>query len=278
MQWPNKVLMVKPNGFQVKYAINPHMLDQSGNLKKVDSSRAMQQWEQLKKQFINLGLSVSIIEGDPDFPDMVFCANQTFPFFKGDRRSLILSNMNSSERRGEIVAFAGWAEKNNIDVYRLKTSASFEGCGDAIWNYETNEIFGGYGFRTEKSVYDDLEKIVESSVIRLRLTDPQFYHLDTCFAIGDKNTAFAVKKAFSTESWSRLSAKFTHLIEIPTEEAINNFAGNMIVLGGKNIIIHQGATQTCRMSRELNFNIFEIDTSEFMKSGGSAFCMKQLYF
>src|SRR5690606_13610255 len=138
--WPQNALMVKPVGFRVDYAINPHMLNAKGELNAVNEELALKQWQMLLSKFRELGINVDIIEGDPKCPDMVFCANQTLPYFSKDKRkSILLSNMHSDFRKPEVKYFKEWADKNNFETHTI-TDFSFEGCGDAIWNYETGRL------------------------------------------------------------------------------------------------------------------------------------------
>lgn len=277
--WPRKVLMTKPIGYRVAYSINPHMSDEFGNLNQVDTDRAMSQWMALRNLFERLGLKVSVLDGQSHLPDMVFCANQTFPFRKKNgETAFIMSHMSSNFREREVDFYREWAAANGYQVFDLQTTFSFEGMGDALWSYESDEIFGGYGFRTALEVYDELEKITQTTVHRINLIDNRFYHLDTCLAIINKDTALAVREAFGPSGWDLLNQKFTNLIEIPVEEAIHNFAGNMLCVQGTDVILHKGAVKTVSLLKELKLNVHEVDTSEFMKSGGSVFCMKQLYW
>src|SRR5690606_9944404 len=100
--WPKSTLMVNPIGFKVSYAINPYMTDKQGKLNAVDENLAYQQWINLKNKFIELGVSVEVVDGNADCPDMVFCANQTFPFIKDGKKSVLLSRMHSTFRQPEI--------------------------------------------------------------------------------------------------------------------------------------------------------------------------------
>lgn len=277
--WPRKVLMTKPIGYRVAYSINPHMSDEFGNLNEVDINRAMSQWSELKNLFENLGLEVSTIDGQAHLPDMVFCANQTFPFKKkSGETAFIMSSMTSNFRKPEVEFYRQWAISKGYEVFDLPFETSFEGMGDALWNNETGEIFGGYGFRTALEVYDEIEKITQTKVHRLNLIDNRFYHMDTCLTIINKDTAFAVKEAFGPSGWDILSAQFKNLIEIPVDEAVHHFAGNMLCLFGTDIVIQKGASRTVSLLKDLNLKVHEVETSEFMKSGGSVFCMKQLYW
>lgn len=278
MKWPNKVLMADPKYFDVEYAINPYMQDEHGNLKKVNKSLAIEQWSALKNLFESLGLEVSSLKAQEGFPDMVFTANQTFPFLKGEQTQIVLSRMNSKERQGEVEFFKSWSLQENIECYTLKTKENFEGMGDALWNYESEEIFGGYGFRTSKEVYSELEDLVGRPVVPLKLVREDFYHLDTCLAIANKDTAFTVFEGFDEASLNTLKSKFKNLIQIPLNEALEGFAANLCCVNGSDVLIQKGNSETTSQARASGLKVHELETSEFMKSGGSVFCMKQLYW
>jgi N-dimethylarginine dimethylaminohydrolase len=277
--WPNKILLTEPIGFKVVYSINPHMRDQNGELNRVDENEAMSQWLRLKALLEEIGLEVHTIPGSEAYPDMVFCANQTFPFIKpSGEAAVLLSQMHSGHRQGEVAHYEAWAHVRGLNTFQLKDHSFFEGMGDALWNYETREIFGGYGFRTSEKVYDEIEDLVQAPVHRLKLVDERFYHLDTCLAIINKSTAFVVEEAFEQKGIELLKTKFSNLISIPLDEAINQFAGNMLCVNGRDVIIQKGASNTVKALKGLDLKVHEIDTSEFIKSGGSVFCMKQLFF
>lgn len=275
--WPKNLLMIEPNGFDIKYSINPYMSDEQGALKKIDHPLATRQWNALKALYARLGLNVHTLPGQPDLPDMVFCANPFFPFFKDNRLQIIGSNMRSPYRQAEVGFIKDWALKLNCEFYELPPHQNFEGMGDALWNYETQEIYGGYGFRTDRSIYDMIENIVERPVIRLRLVDERFYHMDTCLSILNRDTALVVPSAFTEEGMDLLKAKFENLIEVPLEEALHFFAGNAFCVDGKNVVIQQGAHQTILKLLAQGFKVHAMDTSEFIKSGGSVFCLKMLF-
>lgn len=277
MTWPQSMLMVTPDFFNIEYSINPHMLDESGNLNTVDTEKAQRQWQQLKDIFANTGMKVETLSGVQGLPDMVFCANQTFPFIKDDKKSFILSRMGSEQRQPEVQYFKAWAQKKGIEIFEIENSP-FEGMGDALWNYETGEVFAGYGFRTSPAAYSEIEKIVGKKFITLELINENFYHLDTCLAILNKDTAAYVPEAFTTEGLHTLKKYIANLIEVPLTEATKNLACNMCCVNGKDIVIQTGAMETIGKLRFSGFTVHETETSEFIKSGGSVFCMKQLLF
>lgn len=277
MNWPQTMLMVSPEYFDVEYSINPHMLDENGNLNKVDKEKALKQWCDLKATFEQVGMKVQVINGAQGLPDMVFCANQTFPFTKDGQKSFILSKMQSEKRQPEVQYFKAWAIENKIQTYEIE-SKLFEGMGDALWNYETGQIFAGFGFRTSPQTYTELEKIVGRKMITFELNDDRFYHLDTCLSLLNKDTAAYVKEAFTQEGLTTLQANIPNLIGVPIDEATKQLACNMCTPNGRDIIIQKGAIQTVNQLKKLGFQVHEVETSEYIKSGGSVFCMKQLLF
>ena len=275
MLWPKKVLMVSPEHFDIEYAINPHMINNKGELKSVDTKKAFQQWEKLKDTFASLNLVIEVIPGAEKLPDMVFCANQCFPFKKDGKLNLVLSEMHSDQRKPEVPYFKKWAQSHNIPTHKLG-DIPLEGMGDVIWDYSSEKIFGGFGIRTSSEIYPQLESLIGKEIIQLELVNERFYHLDTCFSpLGNGKVAF-VKEAFSEKGLKIIESHFSTLIEIPLDEAIKQLACNLCGPNGQDIIIQKGALKTNQLLKEQGFKIHEVDTSEYIKSGGSVFCMKLL--
>lgn len=277
-KWPKKVLMVDPKNYRIEYSINPFMQNSQGALKTINVEKALKQWDKLRSTFENLGLKVDVLESAEQHPDMVFCANQTFPYQNHFGESnVVLSSMKYDERKGEVEHFRAWAERNQINLQTID-GVVFEGCGDALINYDTGEVFGGFGFRTDEQAYQQLETIIRKPIHRLKLINPEFYHLDTCLALINAETIALVEEAFDAESLQFLKNKFKNIVVVPLIEARKQLAGNLTCIGGHTVIMNTGADQTKEQLEQLGLNVIEVDTSEFVKAGGSVFCMKQFYF
>ena len=277
-KWPSRILMVRPNGYRIESCINPHMKNAKGELNVVDTQAAWAQWTKMRDLYKYLSLEVHEIDGQHELPDMVFCANQTFSYIDPQgRRAVVIAKMKSATRQPEVKYFKDWAELNGLQIHSL-AEVDFEGCGDAIWNYETGEIFGGYGFRSSKEAYRRLAELVPNKIYPLELIDSRFYHLDTCLVVLNATTAAYVEEAFAPESVAVLKSKFSNLIRIKKSEALKYFAGNAFCVDGKNVVLHRGAENFVAELKKRNFKVHEVDTSEFLKSGGSVFCCKQLFY
>lgn len=266
--------MTTPDHFAVEYVINPHM---AGNIGEVDRARARAQWEALKAAYERLGLEVTVIEGAPGLPDMVFCANQSLPYLTpGGERGAVMSRMHAAQRKPEVPTYERFFEAEGYEVHALDPDlpGDFEGMGDALWHPERYLLWGGYGYRTDREVYTRLSDSLGFPVLPLALTDPDFYHLDTCLAPLDAETALIFPAAFDAEGLDALQAHFPRLIEAPEDEARGLFACNAHCPDGRHVLIQRGCTVTNARLAEAGFEVVELDTDEFLKSGGSVFCMK----
>ncbi len=271
------VLMVTPNFFDVEYAINPHMLDHQGNLQKIDKKKAYQEWQNLKETYEKLGFKVFTIEGITGLPDMVFCANTSFPYLdKNHQKKVIKVSMHSPKRKKEVDHVMSWYRSKDYQIISMDNDQDFEGNGDAL--IHSSWILGGHGFRTNKSVYQELSTKTELPVVLLRLVSEHFYHLDTCLTILNEKTIAIVKEGFAPSSLELLSRLYPHIIEIDHEEGLKNFAANAHSPDGKNVILQSGSTNFCQKLRQSHLSPIEIDTGEYLKSGGSVFCMKMMFY
>ena len=278
MPLPRRVLMVSPDHFDVEYVINPHM---EGHVGQVDRALARRQWEALRDTYRTLGFEVHVLDGVPGLPDMVFCANQTLPFLREDgTRGVVLSRMHAPQRRDEVPHIARFFEQQGYALVSIpdEVPGSFEGMGDALWHPGHALLWGGYGFRTDQAVYEWLARELGVRVVALHLTDPDFYHLDTCLSLLDAGTALYVPAAFDEAGCALLHRLIPNLIEVPEREARELLACNAHCPDGRHVLIQKGCTETVARLRAAGFEPIELDTGEFLKSGGSVFCMKLMFF
>ncbi|NRA65623.1 MAG: amidinotransferase [Pseudobacteriovorax sp.] len=279
-----KIAMVNPMYFDLKYAINPHMKDDAGNMHSVDRDVALGQWQELKGAYESLGFEVVVWDGEPGFPDMVFCANQSLPYIdQQGRPSALMSRMASAPRSGEVPFIESNLQSMSIQTNKLTVSDHpelyFEGTGDALWVPGRRLILGGYGFRTHQSVYEDVGRIVNSPIALFELRNPKFYHLDTCLSILSDTTVLACREAYTETGWNLLSCLFEDVIEVSVEESDSpGFACNAHCPDGKHVLIQKGNRQCLAQLNERGFIPIELNTDQFILSGGSVFCLKLVCF
>ncbi len=157
----------------------------------------------------------------------------------------------------------------------------FEGMGDLLKIPGQYRCLCGYGFRTAYDTISHLEVATDYEIIPLELINPNFYHLDTCISIIDADTVLYTPTAFSVASREKLKQLFTHCLEVPEREAAEGFALNMHVIthhNKKTAILQEGNRETEAILQQLNVEVVALDTSEYIKSGGSVFCLKMMYY
>ncbi len=274
MHAPGEVLLVTPDYFSVDYIINPHM---EGNLGTVDKHKARWQWEVIRDKFRHLGFRVHELEGQPDFPDMVFSANQSLPCIdtNGTKQAL-MSIMHAEQRKEEVPYFEQWYRQHGYAVHYLDPQkiTDFEGMGDAIWHFKKRLLWGGFGYRSSRQAYEVVSDTFHVPVVLLELVHPSFYHLDTCFCVLNSESVLIYPPAFTMEGLDLIHTAFPTVIEAPENEAVQLFACNACCPDGKNVIIQKGCHEVNKALKKNGFAFHEVDTSEFLKSGGSVFCMK----
>ena len=270
-----RVLMASPEHFCIEAAINPWMESGDGLLNEIDPKQATRQWNDLRAAYARIGVVVEVISAPPGLPDFCFAANQSLVFSDGQSDRVILSRMAADSRRPEVAHYERWFTSHGFRVDHLPSSvARFEGTGDAIAHPGRRLYWGGIGPRTAATAWHEVARITGHDVIPLTLQDGRFYHLDTCFCPLDADSALYVPAAFDELSCARLESAFSNLHPVSQEDA-KLFACNAHCPDMRHVLLQQGAVETVAWLLSAGFQPVELDTSEFMKSGGSVFCLKQ---
>ena len=162
----------------------------------------------------------------------------------------------------------------------MKRAQLFEGMGDTIPHPGKRLLYGGFGHRTEPEAYEEISRLLNVPIITLELVSEKYYHLDTCFLPLSIDAVLICESAFSKTALDLIKRTFKEVIIAPEKEA-EQFALNAhIVVSGekKYAIIQQGLPITKGLLRNNGFEVVETDTSEYIKSGGSVFCMKMMIY
>lgn len=274
---PQRILMCTPEHFCVVDVKNPYM---AGNIGRVDRELAMAQWRELGRVFASLGHEVLTIAGEPGLEDMVFAANQTLPGMGRDEIPyVLLSRMRHPSRRREVTHFRAWFEHRGYRIRELSADAGcFEGQGDAIWHPGRQLLWGGHGHRTSLRAYAEIAAQLAVPVLALELQHEGFYHLDTCFCVLARDAVLVHPGAFDQDGLELIAAMFPRVIEVGETEAARYFACNALCLDGRSVVLQRGARETVAALRDHGFEPIEVETGEFMKSGGSVFCLKVMVY
>jgi N-dimethylarginine dimethylaminohydrolase len=281
---PMNVLTCEPKYFRIVDVKNPYM---EKNVGLSNTKEAIKQWNAIKniyKKWVEEGILDEYSELEPveGLEDMVFTANHGIPWvLKNGEKIFVPSNMKYESRKKEIPYAIKFFESKGYRIAKISEGKIFEGNGDLIAHPTKRLVYVGYGQRTSMDSLEEIAQLLETPVIPLKLINPHFYHLDTCFHPLNVKTVMICPEAFDFESFQLIKKIFPKVIRISTEENKTFFALNSVTFHRqfkKVAMIHYGSTNAYRLLLEEAYHVEEVDTSEFIKSGGSIFCMKLMYY
>ena len=259
---PPRFLMCPPAYFRVEYEINPWM-----NLRnRPDPGRALQQWEEVVRALSSLGCGVITMDPVEGQPDMVFTANAGIPF----DRQVLLGRFRHKERRGEEPHYEAWFREHGFREHRLPEGFCLEGEGDFM-PYSGGALMG-WGFRSDPETHRITADLLRTEVVSLELTDPRFYHLDTCLVhLPEPDLILYYPGAFSDAGIAAIRRLPSRLLEISEEDACR-FVCNSVPVG-RTLLLNDCTDLLEKTLRSFGIAPKKIGASEFLKAGGSIRCM-----
>ncbi|KAA3654054.1 MAG: amidinotransferase [Proteobacteria bacterium] len=269
------ILLVAPTHYEVRYAINPWMeperwlRDAAGF-----GAQARRSFDALVTALRAAGCRLTVIEGAPGLPDMVFPANAGVVL---DGR-LLLARFRYPERQGEEAPFA-----RAFDVLReagvLREVASLpegvfqEGAGDCLWDATRGLFWVGWGQRSNRASVQAVADYFGQPVVPLELVTARSYHLDVCFCPLAGGEILYYPPALSADSLARLRERVPAAQRIEaTEDDLAHFSVNAVSVG-REVVMSRTTDRLRGVLTERGYRVREVDLAPFMMSGGGAFCM-----
>ena len=258
------IFMAKPTYFDVIHKdLNNHMKMDTP----VNKTLSNVQYENLVNILKSVSANIKFIAAVPNLVDMVFAANGAL--IHRPSKTAVVSSFAAKPRQKESVYWKQFLKNENYNVFMLKSY--FEGQGDALFSHNYTKLWMGYGFRTQVAASNELQACLpETKVMSLKLINPDFYHLDTCFCVLNQQTVMYYPDAFDTKSKNLIETQFTNKI-IVSEDDAKNFGCNAAQIGS-NIILHKASNNLKQSLHKHGYNIIENNMSEFLLSGGSVKC------
>lgn len=256
------VLMCRPEHFTVRYRINPWMEPS----RPTHTDVALQQWQALYDTYLRLGFHVELVDPAPGLPDMVYAANGGF-VLDGVAYG---ASFRFQERGPEADLYMDWFASHDLRVVRPRSVN--EGEGDFLLVGDT--IYAGTGFRSAPDSHAELSGVFDREVVSLRLVDPNFYHLDTAFAVlddrgGPASVAY-LPHAFDDASRAVLERRFPDAVLATAEDAA--VLGLNAYSDRRNVVIASRARQFARDLEARGYTPHGVDLSELLLGGGGVKC------
>ncbi|MFW5968608.1 MAG: dimethylarginine dimethylaminohydrolase family protein [Persicimonas sp.] len=279
------VLMTDPRHFAIRGGANPHTRREDDSLKVVDIERAMPQWHTYVDKLLDGGIDVYVADGAAELTGMVFAANAGFLEGRLDDRPasekvFYPSHFTAEHRVGESALFSRFMERFGFAVHDYPDEWRFEGEADAfpVGRGDDKRWIFTFGFRSDERVGDWLEEeVVGESMIRLRLTDPRYYHGD-CLLCDLGGPLLGWTGGLAPEAVARLREEFgERFIEMPDADAENFLGNSFYVETGTERLLYtpEGISDALAERIEAEgIELIEVDISEFFgKGGGGPKCM-----
>ncbi len=255
------ILMCPPDYYGIEYEINAWM----SRARPADAALAREQWLGLKQTLEDAGAAISLVDPQPGLPDLVFTANAAIIY----RQRAIPAHFKHRERQGEQPHFERWLSAHGFQIERVPDDVYFEGAGDALFCGDT--LFAGYRMRSDARGHQRIGELLDCRVIPMELTDPYYYHLDTCFCPLSRDAAIYFPAAFDDYGRQVLRELVPELIEVEASEA-RRFACNAVVVGST-VVTNTGCATLHAELTQRGFTPRETPLDEFVKAGGSAKCL-----
>lgn len=258
-------LMCRPDHYNVEYEINPWM---KGNILRPDTELSKKQWNEFH-QHLSQHADVSVLPQPAGVPDMVFAANGGFILNK----SAIISNFRHAERQPEEDLFEKYFRENGYSTFRLPREMSFEGAGDALVDSKRDIIWAGYGFRTNFQSHALIAALVHHPIHSLRLIDPRFYHLDTCFAPLSSGHILYYPAAFDRASQQLIEQTVDEHFLIPVKSAdALQLCCNCVEADGK-LFLSDCSKELEAQINQSGLQVIRTHLNQFHLAGGSHRCL-----
>ena len=300
-QTTNSILMIRPVAFRMneQTAVNNYYQKVIDGLSPATvNQKAQQEFDAFVEKLDAAGIDVTVIDDivNPDTPDSIFPNNwisfhenadvALYPMFAENRRL---------ERREEILDLLeekGFQIENIVDYTDAEVDGFYlEGTGSLLLDRANAKAYCALSPRADEELFIefcedfDMEPILFEAYQTVDGERKLIYHTNVMMCLGE---TFAVICADCIDDKKERKMVLDHLkkdnkeIILISEDQVNNFAGNMLELQGKNdkrylimsAAAHQSLTekQITQLEKHAEILSSSLDTIEAC-GGGSARCM-----
>jgi len=256
-----RCVVCRPDHFAVVDEINPWM----DRAVQPSRERCRTEWIGLLHTLWALGAAVEVMPACPGLADMVFVRDGAVVLNGRAIKGRFLHGMR--QREADLVAEWLAAAGCPTAEFELPGSAVLEGGDVAVFG---DQLFLGWGFRTNLAARAALASGLGVAVHPLRLVDPRFYHLDTALAPLDDHRIAYYPGAFSASSRLVLERLFPDAVTATQQDALS--FGLNLVSDGSNVLLPAEASGFAARLAAAGYQPVPIELSELKKGGGSVKC------
>lgn len=237
-----------------------------------DAAVAVAQHQEMKACYESAGVRVHQLEADACLPYQIFARDSSVMTPWG----AIVSQMSNHWRRGEYAEIVRFYHRNQIPIYDMVTTGTFEG-GDFQVIKPGVVVCGYTGDRTSKPAIDQISSWFQDEGWEFYAYefDPFYLHLDVFCSMLADNLAAVCIDAVEPEFVHWLKSQGLEIIEISFVDATQHMGCNVVSLGNDRVLLPQEATELQNKCRANGLDVYSVDVSMISRGGGSLHCMCQ---
>lgn len=262
-----KVLLSRPD-YLALAPINKIACDWLDKGITIDLDKALHEHDQLIEIYRSNGIEVEILEPVKNLTSMVFARDFGFNLKEG----FVLGRFKESIRQHESERYSARLEAMGVPMIARCTEGVVEG-GD-FWQLDEKMLAIGKLQRSdEKGIENIRQQLVPFGYEIIEVeSNPIYLHLDMIFNIVGEKTAVAYWEGLPKHFQNYLMDHSFDIIRIEEEDVFKHFS-NLQALGNKRVVSLKANTDVNRQLREKGLKVFELDSTEILKTGGGPHCM-----
>lgn len=252
----------------------------------LDLPRARKQFSDLYHNLASEAL-VYVVPTPPGcgLQDLVYVANLAVVLeHLPAKDTVVVSNFSTKAREGETPLGVRFFE--SMGYKTIVAPDRFEGEAE-LKHLHGNVYIGGYGSRSAKATYDWMEREFDMKIIKVELTDPYLYHLDTLVFPITRQDTLVCAEGFAEEEVAEIE-HHTNLIDVSLDECYSGICNsvrlyNSILNSSHLHDLKKGTDDYANelaknrkledIATDLGFEVNYINLSEYHKSGALLSCM-----
>ena len=265
-------LMCPPEWYNVDNILNPWMHSgRSGNVHRFSRDLAFAQWKSMHNVLRSIA-DVRLLHPEPCCPDMVFLGHSALVH----HGVAAISSFDPPQRRAETTFLRRWFLSQGFLLWETPRETPFEGEGDIVFNDAGTALWAAHGVRTCRSTHRHVADAWHVPVTSLHLSDPRFYHLDTCFtplhgdSANDTGYILYYPAAFDAGSRAAIESAYPASHRIPVSELDATRMACCALNIGRTVFTGEISPELASRLFDTGFDVVQLELSEFIKGGGGA--------
>ena len=230
----------------------------SANLGKPIYEKALEQHKNYIKALESCGVKVTVLEADENYPDSTFIEDVALC----TPHCAIVTSPGADTRKGEIESVKSVLPKFYDNIEFINNPGTLE-AGDVMM--VRSHYYIGLSDRTNAEGADQLITILNKYDMNgTKVNMSEMLHLKTGLAYLENNNLLVCGEFINKK-------EFINFNKIVIDER-NSYSANSIWVNG-NVLIPKGFPDISKKVKGLNYNVIEVDVSEFQKLDGGLSCL-----